>query len=281
MTRSPTGLRARCLFGALAAAALLQPATGAAQPAQGPWQLRASIYGYFPSVSGNSSFPTNGGSGGGGSTIDLDNDNFIDSIDGFFMGALEAHNGRWGLYTDFMYLSLEGSKQNTRDFSIGGGAISGGTSANLGLGLKGKIWTLAGEYRVASDPTLVMDVLGGFRMFQLKPSLRWDISGSIGALPPAQSTGTYEREDTNWDGIIGLKGRYAFGANRNWVLPFYADVGAGDSKLTWQAAAGIGYAFSWGELSALWRYLSYEMKAGQPANNLKFNGPMVGATFVF
>ena len=256
------------------------PAAAQAQAPQGAWQYRASIYGYFPSLSGSSSFPSNGG-GGGGSTIDVDADRLIDSIDGVFMGALEAHNGRWGLFTDFMYLSLEGSKQNTRDFTIGGGAIAGDTSANLGMGLKGKIWTLAGQYRLASDPALTLDLLGGARMFQLKPSLRWDISGSIGSLPPAQRSGSYEREDTNWDAIVGLKGRYAFGGGQRWLAPFYLDVGTGESKLTWQAAAGIGYAFSWGEISALWRYLAYEMKSGQPANNLKFNGPMVGATFTF
>jgi hypothetical protein len=272
----------RLLAGALAAAALLLPGAALAQAAQGPWQFRASIYGYFPSVSGSSSFPTNPpGGGGGGSTIDLDNDKVIDSIDGFFMGALEAHNGRWGLFTDFMYLSLSASRGGSRDFTIGGGAIAADTSANFDMGLKGKIWTLAGEYRLASDPSMTLDLLGGARMFQLKPSLRWDISGSLGSLPPAQRSGSYEREDTNWDAIVGVKGRYAFGEGQRWLVPFYLDVGTGNSKLTWQASAGIGYAFSWGEISAHWRYLAYEMKAGQPSNDLQFNGPMVGATFKF
>jgi hypothetical protein len=45
-------------------------------------------------------------------------------------------------------------------------------------------------------------------------------------------------------------------------VPFLADVGAGESKLTWQAAGGISYGFKWGEVTAMYRYLSYEMKSG-------------------
>ena len=81
-----------------------------------------------------------------------------------------------------------------------------------------------------------------------------------------------------WDGIVGVKGRYAVGSNGRWSLPFYFDAGTGQSKLTWQAAAGVSYAYPWGELTAMWRYLSYDMKSGAPIDNLHFNGPMVGAT---
>ena len=34
-----------------------------------------------------------------------------------------------------------------------------------------------------------------------------------------------------------------------------------------------------GELTALWRYLDYEMKSGQSIQTFNFNGPMFGATF--
>ena len=64
-----------------------------------------------------------------------------------------------------------------------------------------------------------------------------------------------------------------------WGVPFYLDVGTGKPKFTWQAAAGVSYAFGWGELSALWRYLDYENKSGKPIKDVQFSGPMVGATF--
>jgi hypothetical protein len=269
----------RAVLGALVAFVILQPLASEAQsaPAAGNWRFRATIYGYFPSLSGHSSLPADGG----GSTIDVDADKLIESIEGVFMGAFEAHNGRWGLFTDYMYLNLANSRQNSRDFSIAGGAISGSTSANLDYGLKGNIWTLAGMYRLPSDPSLTVDVLGGARMFRLNPSLRWNISGDIGSLDPASRSGSFETTHTVWDGIVGLKGRYNFGAARQWVVPFYVDVGTGESKLTWQAAGGLGYAFSWGEVSLLWRYLAYDFKSGNPQQELNFNGPMLGATFAF
>lgn len=253
----------------------LLPLLAGAQ-ADGSWHYRASVYGYFPSVSGHSRFPADGG----GSVIDIDSGKVVDSIDGFFMGALEAHNGRWGLFTDYMYLSLAASRQNSRDFSING-ALDASTSADLGFDLDGSIWTLAGEYRLPAAAPLTLDVLAGARMFRLKTGLRWNIAGSIGTLDPLRRSGSAESSTTQWDAIVGVKGRYAFGAGRRWLVPFYLDVGTGDSRLTWQAATGLGYAFSWGEIALQWRYLAYELKSGNPQQELKFNGPMLGATFTF
>ena len=46
-----------------------------------------------------------------------------------------------------------------------------------------------------------------------------------------------------------------------------------------QAAAGISYAFQWGELNALWRYLGYKAKSGKAISDVNFNGPQVGVVF--
>ena len=61
-------------------------------------------------------------------------------------------------------------------------------------------------------------------------------------------SGTKKVSESVWDGIVGVKGRYAFGDDRKWFVPFYLDVGTGQTKLTWQAAAGVGYAFHWGDV---------------------------------
>src|SRR6202008_2192776 len=141
---------------------------------------------------------------------------------------------------------------------LGGGAIPANTSADLNWDLKGTIWTVAGQYRVVSEPRLSLDVLGGARLFALKPSLRWNISGNLGPVAGAGRTGSSSTKETLWDGLVGAKGRLALGDGGHWSLPFYADVGTGESKLTWQAAAGVSYAFSWGELTGMWRYIGYD-----------------------
>lgn len=62
-------------------------------------------------------------------------------------------------------------------------------------------------------------------------------------------------------------------------MPYYLDVGTGDSDLTWQAMGGMGYTFGWGELVAAWRYLDYNMPASGRVADMNFSGPLVGANF--
>jgi hypothetical protein len=55
--------------------------------------------------------------------------------------------------------------------------------------------------------------------------------------------------------------------------------GTGDSDLTWQGIAGVGYAFKGGEIIAAWRYLDYVFKSGKSIESLHFSGPGVGVAF--
>ncbi len=73
--------------------------------------------------------------------------------------------------------------------------------------------------------------------------------------------------------------RFAVGQDNAWFIPYYLDVGTGGSDFTWQAVAGIAYAFNWGELVGAWRYLSYDLPSGKPIGEMEFSGPVVGATF--
>lgn len=244
-------------------------------PDEGAWRFRGSLYGYFPSLGGSTSVPADSG----GTSINVDGGQIIDSLKFTLMGSLDANNGRWGAFTDFIYLNFGGTKERSRDFTIGNIGLPAGTDARLDWQLEGVAWTMAGQYRLVSDPALTLDALGGLRWFDLKHDLSWNINGNIGPIAPSGRSGSSSAKLSNWDMVVGVKGRYALSGDGNWVLPFYLDVGTGESDLTWQAAAGITYSFSWGELSALWRYLAYEMKSGKTINDINFNGPMVGATF--
>jgi hypothetical protein len=62
-------------------------------------------------------------------------------------------------------------------------------------------------------------------------------------------------------------------------VPLYGDIGTGESDLTWPAAGGIGYKFSWGEVLGMWRYLDYKFKSNKQLEDLTLNGPMIGVTF--
>jgi hypothetical protein len=258
---------------AVTLAGLLAPGVGAAQTSPGEWRISASIYAYLPSIGGQTAFPIDSGS-----SLDVSADQIVDSLNFTFMGTLGAHNGRWGMFTDVLYLDIGGDKQGTRDFSVGNRQIPASTTADLDWDLKGLIWTLAGEYRVASQPGYTVDLLVGARMFDMKQDLGWTFTGDIGSLPPRARSGSARVEETLWDGIVGVKGRINFGDSGKWSAPFYLDVGTGDSDSTWQVLAGVSYAFGWGELTGVWRYLAYELK-NSAVTDINFNGPMIGATW--
>jgi hypothetical protein len=49
--------------------------------------------------------------------------------------------------------------------------------------------------------------------------------------------------------------------------------------LTWEGATGVGYAFSWGEVSAMYRYMDWNAQSGKPLENLNMGGAQVAVTF--
>jgi hypothetical protein len=264
---------------ALAASALL-PISAAAQSTQaawgtGKWQFSATLYAYLPTIDGSLTIPPDPST----PSINVDAGTIIDNLKFTFMGTFDAHNGRWGVFTDLLYLDVGGDTSKTRDLTIAGGRLPASATADLSLDLKGTVWTIAGEYRVVSDPAWTMDVLAGARLFNVKPTIGWSLNGDLGPLVLPGRSGSKEESVGNWDGIVGVKGAYRFGQNREWYVPYYVDVGTGQSDLTWQGMIGLGYSFKWGDLLAAWRYLDYNFKSGEAINDMNFNGPMFGVAF--
>lgn len=258
---------------ALAAAA---PLSASAQGSDG-WQFEASLNGWFPAISGTTMFP----SGASGPSIDVSMGDVVDALKFTFQGTFEARRGQWGLWTDLVYADFGASRQHSRDFTVGGNQIPVGVDANLVLDVKSWIWTLAGTYRFKDDAEGTMDGLFGARMLDMSNQLSWSLNGTAGGsgLPP--QSGSSEVSATYWDAVIGLKGRALLGSERKWFLPFYVDVGAGQTKLTWQVNAGIGYQFDWGAIMATWRYLDYDFKSDSKLQSISFSGPVIGVAFKF
>jgi hypothetical protein len=175
-------------------------------------------------------------------------------------------------------MDLGGSKSRTRDLSVGGHPLPVGVTADASLDVKGTVWELAGTYRLLGDLDATADLVFGARLLDYKQRLGWTFSADLGPDQPSRS-GNSELDKNFWDGIVGIKGRLAFGAGHEWFVPYYLDVGTGDSDLTWQAIAGLGYSFKWGDLIAGWRYIDYNFKSGSKIEDANFNGPMIGVAF--
>lgn len=253
--------------GAMLTTALLgagAPANASDSPPEG-WQYGVMIYGWLPSVSGDLNY----GPSGSGSGIDVDAGDILDALQMTFMGSFEVRKGLWSGFTDVIYLELGGDK--SRSVTVPDGADR--NLFNADLEFKGWVWTLGGAYTAWQKDGSHLDLLAGARLLALDTDLKLTGGG------PPQPDRKLSDSENLWDGILGAKGRLSL--TRTWFVPYYADVGTGDSDLTWQVAGGVGYAFHWGEVSLMYRYLKYDQGSDELLQEIAFGGPQLGVAFRF
>jgi hypothetical protein len=258
---------------AVVVAGALAPACAAAQALSDDWKFRGSIYMWMPEITGSANLP-------GNNTVDIDVKfhSLLDHLKMAGMGNIAVQKGRWGAFTDLIYFDVGGATTKTQDRMIDGIPVPVTVKLDTGLDFKAFVWTLAGSYRLQAEPGSSFDILAGARMLRLDTTLNYTLSESVGPLVGPNQTGSRNAAGNTWDAIVGAKGRAGFGANREWFVPYYADVGTGQSQYTYQLSAGIGYAFSWGEVIAVWRYLDWK-EPGDKVPELTVNGPQLGVAF--
>ena len=255
--------------GALCLAATALMSSGANAQTPNDWQFGLQLYGWFPTIGGKTTFPHDTPP----SSISVDADDILSNLKFVFMGSFEARKGRWGGFTDVVYMDVGDDRSETREFAVGGTPLPSGATASADYDLKGLIWTLAGSYRAVADPTAALDVFAGARFADIEQELNFQVSGNIGSIPLPGRGGSRKVSKDFWDGIVGVKGRLHFGHDHRWFVPYNFDIGTGDSDLTWQAMAGIGYSFHWGDIVGAYRYLDYDFKSSSPIQDLNFSGP--------
>jgi hypothetical protein len=133
---------------------------------------------------------------------------------------------------------------------------------------------------VVDEPTVVIEALGGFRYLAADATTDWRLTATVTGPGPGQvfqRTGNISQSEDFWDAIVGVRGRVRIGDSR-WALPYYLDIGTGDSDLTWQGMLGLSCGFDWGEIFFNYRYLSYDMDDGGLIEDLSFEGPGIGIT---
>jgi hypothetical protein len=252
---------------------VLAPACASAQALSDDWKFRGSIYMWMPEITGSANLP-----GNNTAEIDVKFHTLLDHLKMAGMGNIEVQKGRWGAFTDLIYFDVGGAATKTQDRMIDGIPVPVTVKLDTGLDFKAFVWTLAGSYRLQAEPGSSFDILAGARMLRLDATLNYALSESVGPLVGPTQTGSRAASGNTWDGIVGVKGRMAFGDKREWFIPYYADVGTGQSQYTYQLSAGLGYTFSWGEVIAVWRYLDWK-EPGDMVPRLTVNGPQLGVAF--
>jgi hypothetical protein len=185
-----------------------------------------------------------------------------------FMGGFEARKNRWSIITDMVYLDVGGDKTTTI-------TTRPGVPVTASVDLDISTWIIGGAigYDLVQDDRMTLAVVGGARYTAMDTDSTLTLQGVT-----ARSSKNSASEDL-LDGIVGVRG--FINLTEHWYLPYYADIGAGGSDLTWQALAGIGYRFSWGDLKLAYRYLDYEMDDGKLLADLNVSGFLLGISFHF
>jgi hypothetical protein len=265
---------------ALTAAVLASLGLAAAAPAgadetSGDWQFRVLGYAYVPNIQGTARFPASDG----GADIDIAAQDLIDNTHAAAMAALEAQNGRFGGFVDLIYMSVGDSINDSPTVGAGSLPLPTGITADAKLDIEATVFTVGASYRPVASEAATLDVFAGARHLDAKTTLHWAFSAPFGPFVGPAQAGKASESGDGWDGIAGVKGEFAFGAERKWFVPFYADAGTGDSDLTWQAATGVGYRFGQFEVIGTWRTLRYEFDSNSRLEDLDMNGPAIGVSY--
>ena len=227
---------------ALCAAALLGSAGAEAQGVE-DWRYRAALYGYFPSIGATTTFPGTGG----GSSVSVDAADILDSLEFAFMATFEAKKGLWGVYSDLVYFNVGNTKTQSRSLSLGDQGLPADVTADVKLDMKSVQWMLAGTYQARRDTAVHARSARSARGCWTSTRSSTGRSGAISVRCPCLiMRGRAAMGLSNWDAIVGVKGRAMFGDDGRWFVPYHFDIGAGESRLTWQAAVGLGYTLPLG-----------------------------------
>lgn len=275
----------RSFVAAIVAGLLSVPLVAGAQAPSDRWTFSLQPYVWLPGVDAKLRYAPP--PGGGGANVEIEGEDVLEALNFAALVQAEARKGRWLIATDFIYLDLgsENSTVRSVDFNPGSGPLNiATTQLNVGTqsSLDAVVWTLVGGYSIVQDPAFTLDLIGGFRYLTVKARTDVRLTAAVTGPGGTQSfarEGGIEEEVDIWDAIIGAKGRLRFGDGK-WFVPYYIDIGAGDSDSTWQGVIGVGYTFSWGELALSYRHLEYK-ESGSLIEKLSFSGPALGVNFRF
>lgn len=245
------------------------------------WKFTAGLYVWVPTINADLKYGLPPGQPGN-PEVEIGPNKYLTHLNFALPLVGEARKGNVSIYTEVMYLSLTAEGSRIKDIAIGPdrfpipAAIDAGTETTV----KTLEWTLVGGYTVAKGSGGNLDVIGGVRYFGNKVTTDWHLSADFtlpGGSKVFTKTGSVSNRVDLWDGIVGVRGRARLG--EKWFLPYYLDVGAGTSKLTWEVIGGAGYALKKTDFVLVYRHLSYEGKDDKLIQKFNLGGLALAALF--
>jgi hypothetical protein len=257
-----TSLLVSSLLAAAVLAASPSPALAADAKAPDDWRFGVEAYGWAAGIGADLS-------SSGSAWIGFNR--LVDDLDMAFMGAFAASKDKWRFVADVMYMKL--SEKNTETLTVPSGpGIPASASARVDL----KAWIVEPnvQYRFYDTDRLQLSALAGVRYLSIEGNLNLAVASPLGRIA-AEVDGTRRW----WDGILGISGQYNL--TKRWYVPFLADIGTGDSRLTWQAIAALAYRFDRVDALLGYRHIAWDFKDGGSLQDLFITGPYLGLRFSF
>ncbi len=229
------------------------------------WKFGAEIYFWGASI---------GGTTASGGDIDIGIDKLLDDLEMAFMGAFAARKDKWTLAVDLIYLDV--SQENDGEITIPVGPRGREIDLTGSAEVDMKSWVITPQvrYNLIENQKGSLDVLGGARYLWLDAKLKVKSSG-----PLEDREGDVSDSDGVWDAIVGVSGH--LNLSEQWYVPYYLDVGAGQTDLTWQAFAGIGYRFERVDAILGYRYIDWDFDDSPVFDDMNLSGFFLGAKFLF
>jgi len=215
----------------------------------GTWTYEIAPYVWFSGVTGDTEVgPLEG-------ELDADFGDIFDILESAIMLHAEANNGRWGAFTDLMYMQVE--------------QRGGGDLVSVKTEFEQVIWEFGGFRRWGAGKH-TMDLLFGGRLvyFDL------DLNPSVGA--------SRSKDKMFVDPIIG--GRFGHTFSEKWSTSLRADIGGFGvgSDFTVNAGALAAYHFNerirW---SFGYRYMNMDYEGSAVEVDLSLHGPITGVSIGF
>jgi len=205
-----------------------------------------------------------GGTGRAGGEIEVPFDELLEGFELGGSGGLGVRHNRWqfrveGIFVAFGDQSAVSAPASTvtADYEIDTLALNLYAGRDL---LETEFTTLA--------------VFAGVRLLGLQT--RFDLSRGTGAVTSSGSSQI-------WNGLVGAQ--FLHRLSGRWTIDAYADIGTGETALTWQAGGSLGYQLGRVRLRLGYRHLAWDFgrrdEGSRPFDVLSLSGPLVSLRYAF
>ena len=198
-----------------------------------------------------------------GSNTEVEFSDLAEIARGGFMGAGFVRKGRWRFGIDAIYLEVDDRIRMP---------VEAGVELNEVKLQVGYVSPMA-AYEFARTERSAFAVYGGARYLWGEPTLKFR---TVDPAPPGRFQAS--ESESGWDGFVGLHGTTQI--NDKWYLGYQADIGTGNSDVTYQALGGINYRFRSLDATAGYRWMRWDI-GSDTFEELEFNGPYLGVKIFF